>query len=163
MRNRKAFSRLQQEILRLSGDQSIFAWSHPKADQSHLQISGLMAPSPEYFKDSSRIGIMDFDKKPESLFQVVNQLIRMSLPVVHEVRALKLQMLSTKPLSYQIVEIPSDQDKGEFEMPAQTSWLSTPTTFQTPLNKVPSLQAPVSTPRITIQVQKTIQRPWFTH
>jgi hypothetical protein len=56
-----------------------------------------MAPSPEYFKDASRIGIMDFDKKPESLFQVVNQLIRMSLPVVHEVRALKLQMLSTKP------------------------------------------------------------------
>jgi hypothetical protein len=49
-----------------------------------------MAPSPEYFTDASRIGIMDFDKKPETLFQVVNQLIRMSLPVVHEVRAFEV-------------------------------------------------------------------------
>ena len=160
---RKAFSRLQQEILRLSEDQSIFAWSYPKAAQSHLQISGLMAPSPEYFKDASRIGIMDFDEKHESLFEVVNQLVRMSLPVVPKVRALKLQMLSTNPLTYQIVEIQSDQDKGEFEMLTQTSSLSTPTTFQTPVKEMPSLQIPVSAPRITIDDEegnsKTLVHP----
>ncbi|KAK3374843.1 heterokaryon incompatibility protein-domain-containing protein, partial [Podospora didyma] len=45
----KAFSRLQQEILKQSDDQSLFAWSYPEADNSHAQLSGLLAPSPDHF------------------------------------------------------------------------------------------------------------------
>jgi hypothetical protein len=45
---RKAFLRLQQEILKQSDDQSIFAWPYPEEEHSHMQLSGLIAPSAEY-------------------------------------------------------------------------------------------------------------------
>ncbi|KAI9162976.1 HET-domain-containing protein [Paramyrothecium foliicola] len=46
----KAFFRLQQEILRASNDQSIFAWS---PSESRSTLHGLLAPSPSFFRDSN--------------------------------------------------------------------------------------------------------------
>ena len=54
----RAFIRLQEEILRSSNDQSIFAWSLDPVDRTcSVSKSGfwsLLAPSPAYFKDSSK-------------------------------------------------------------------------------------------------------------
>ncbi|RYP47961.1 hypothetical protein DL768_006058 [Monosporascus sp. mg162] len=69
---RKAFYRLQQEIFKQSDDQSIFAWSYPKDRYSHLQMSGLMAPSPEYFKDAGRIQLMELNDEYENPFEIIN-------------------------------------------------------------------------------------------
>ncbi|KAK0749985.1 heterokaryon incompatibility protein-domain-containing protein, partial [Schizothecium vesticola] len=47
---RRAFSRLQQEILQQSDDQSLFTWTFPEPEHSHINMSGLLAPSPEQFR-----------------------------------------------------------------------------------------------------------------
>ncbi len=47
---RMAFQRLQEEIVRRSTDQSVFAWAHRQR-----QIDTIFAPSPEYFAESSHI------------------------------------------------------------------------------------------------------------
>ena len=54
---KKAFHRLQLEIIRSSNDQSVFAWS------SNVQIGSILADDPSFFKDCSRmmpIGLNDF-------------------------------------------------------------------------------------------------------
>ena len=45
----RAFRRLQEEIMRYSDDHSIFAWTSPNVQD---QESGLLADSPDYFKDT---------------------------------------------------------------------------------------------------------------
>jgi hypothetical protein len=50
---RRAFTRLQEEIVRRTTDQSIFAWRHPRF--SHHSGYGLLAPSPRAFFDSGNI------------------------------------------------------------------------------------------------------------
>ena len=50
----RAFIRLQEEILRSSDDQSIFAWSVAQTgDAPMCRFWGLLAPSPTYFQESS--------------------------------------------------------------------------------------------------------------
>ncbi|KAF1816265.1 hypothetical protein P152DRAFT_492373 [Eremomyces bilateralis CBS 781.70] len=61
----KAFLRLQQEIVKKSDDQSIFAWSYSKDKYLHLQTSGLMALSPDHYP-----------------FEVVNRMVRVRLRLV---------------------------------------------------------------------------------
>jgi hypothetical protein len=46
----KAFLRLQQEIIKISNDQSIFAWTIPDAEDD--EVHGLLASSPEMFLQS---------------------------------------------------------------------------------------------------------------
>lgn len=48
----KAFRRLQEEIMKDSDDESLFAWTNEREDQPALQ--GLFATSPEDFRNSSR-------------------------------------------------------------------------------------------------------------
>ena len=48
----RAFFRLQEEIIKKSDDQSIFAW---QSKNSHGETGGLLAPSPELFGASSHI------------------------------------------------------------------------------------------------------------
>lgn len=50
----RAFQRLQEEILRISDDESIFAWVDKEAKASDLH--GLLADSPLNFQDSGSIG-----------------------------------------------------------------------------------------------------------
>lgn len=49
----KAFLRLQEEIMKSSDDESIFAWVNPDAQDNEL--SGLLAKNPSYFSKSSEI------------------------------------------------------------------------------------------------------------
>jgi hypothetical protein len=62
----RAFIRLQEEIIRISDDQSIFAWTAPRAPEEgsydliywryhHLHDGGLLARSPSAFKASGNI------------------------------------------------------------------------------------------------------------
>ncbi|KAK2616368.1 hypothetical protein QQS21_000609 [Conoideocrella luteorostrata] len=68
----KAFYRLQEEIMKHYDDESIFAWSLPEDEQSHVKLSGLLASSPSFFKDSSHVTVL-FDKKAEFLSRSKNE------------------------------------------------------------------------------------------
>jgi hypothetical protein len=60
----KAFLRLQEEIMRSSDDETIFAWVDPDAQDDELR--GLLAKNPSYFsKSSEMIYYQDFeDREP---------------------------------------------------------------------------------------------------
>jgi hypothetical protein len=64
----KAFLRLQQEIIRQSDDESIFAWYIPDAPVG--QVSGILAPSIEHFANSSDVKAM---LKPRHPYAVTNK------------------------------------------------------------------------------------------
>jgi hypothetical protein len=67
----RAFQRLQEEILKHSDDESIFAWSDKsaKADDSHV----ILADSPSYFKDSGNIGpLLDWKDERRRPWQTTN-------------------------------------------------------------------------------------------
>ena len=49
----KAFMRLQEEYLKVSDDESIFAWRTSKEEAQTKPYWGLLAPSPKYFENSS--------------------------------------------------------------------------------------------------------------
>jgi hypothetical protein len=66
----RAFIRLQEEIMKVSNDQSIFAWQHRSDSQKRtlleygspgVQIS-LLAASPNRFENSSRVRPADYEK-----------------------------------------------------------------------------------------------------
>jgi hypothetical protein len=61
----KAFIRLQEEIMRISDDQSLFAWR--RSDPPGGEYSGLLARAPGDFADSASIGGLDIDKLRASL------------------------------------------------------------------------------------------------
>ncbi|KAL9593266.1 MAG: hypothetical protein Q9219_007623 [cf. Caloplaca sp. 3 TL-2023] len=52
---KKAFQRLQYEIVRLRNDESIFAWSEVADPGDYIPGPGLLAPSPGYFSKSGDI------------------------------------------------------------------------------------------------------------
>ena len=53
---RKAFHRLQLEIIRTSNDQSIFAW------QRNVRTGGILADDPSFFRNCSEMELVDHDK-----------------------------------------------------------------------------------------------------
>lgn len=61
----KAFLRLQQEIIRQSDDESIFAWHKP--DGPIGQVSGILAPSIEHFAHSSDISVTGGPRQPYAI------------------------------------------------------------------------------------------------
>ena len=56
---KKAFRRLQLEIIRASNDQSIFAWSY---DTFNQQTGSILADDPHCFRDCGRMELMDSDE-----------------------------------------------------------------------------------------------------
>lgn len=56
----KAFGRLQEEFIRTSDDESIFAWTAEPAEVDASPYWGLLAPSPQCFKRSRRYTIPRF-------------------------------------------------------------------------------------------------------
>ena len=56
---KKAFHRLQLEIIRSSDDQSIFAWGYNSDD---VRIGSILADDPSFFADCSNIWLMDHDE-----------------------------------------------------------------------------------------------------
>ncbi|GAB7335056.1 hypothetical protein MBLNU13_g06913t1 [Cladosporium sp. NU13] len=71
----KAFLRLQQEIIRQTDDESIFAWCDPTAALG--QISGVLAPSIDHFAHSSHVHVIDGYRKP---YAVTNKGLDFDVP-----------------------------------------------------------------------------------
>jgi hypothetical protein len=67
----RAFRRLQEEILKNSDDESIFAWSDESAKADDLHV--VLADSPFYFKDSRNIGpLLDWKDDKRRPWQTTN-------------------------------------------------------------------------------------------
>lgn len=124
----KSFLRLQEEILKRSDDQSIFAWSYPTEEQSHTRVSGLIAPSPEYFKDASQIEQLaqqEHEEEYEHNFEVVNHLIRITVRLLDEVKAMRIERLECESRLHKIVEVRQQEMKNGSEQPKEAQRLPT--------------------------------------
>ncbi|THV05667.1 HET-domain-containing protein [Dendrothele bispora CBS 962.96] len=76
----KAFMRLQQEIIKISEDRSIFAWIAAADDG---QPRGLLARSPYEFRSSGDVGISDSDAlDTKSSFSFNNNGLHIHLPLI---------------------------------------------------------------------------------
>ncbi|KAF5861151.1 hypothetical protein ETB97_000591 [Aspergillus alliaceus] len=75
----KAFVRLQEEIMKESADQTLFAWE--ARETSERLATGLLAQSPADFKNSGDIVPFYFSKKDAAPFSVTNRGIRLHLPL----------------------------------------------------------------------------------
>ncbi|KAM0540770.1 hypothetical protein ACHAPJ_013515 [Fusarium lateritium] len=73
---KKAFYRLQEEIMRVSDDHSLFAWRHPGA------CGGLLAPTPSAFKDSGDIVPWNPFTPYNSPFTLTNKGVHMDAPFI---------------------------------------------------------------------------------
>lgn len=95
---KRAFLRLQHEIMRQSADHSIFAWEHSYNGNEDDDVGeydwensdcGLLAPSPDQFMDSAGIFATSFSRfalewsisNPISEFRITNVGIRIELPL----------------------------------------------------------------------------------
>ncbi|KAK4463247.1 vegetative incompatibility protein HET-E-1 [Cladorrhinum samala] len=116
---RKAFARLQEEILKQSNDQSIFAWSYPEDKQSHTQFSGLFAPSPDCFRHVSRVDILPFGRgeEYENPFQLVHHLVRINMKVIDKVQGLGVQQTQEGPVKFHVAEVDQDGRRQRFTSP----------------------------------------------
>ncbi|TVY93769.1 Vegetative incompatibility protein HET-E-1 [Lachnellula willkommii] len=76
--NVRAYLRLQEEIMKQSDDQSIFAWTLNGASDSNKH--GLLADSPSAFKNSSKIMPYE-DYEPRRPFQMTNRGLSIELPL----------------------------------------------------------------------------------
>lgn len=76
---KKAFLRLQEEIIKQSTDQSIFAWNSPAGFMEPREL--LLAPAPQCFKNASRIRRRRYTAN-ESAFRISNKGLEITLPVI---------------------------------------------------------------------------------
>ncbi|KAI4863589.1 HET-domain-containing protein [Hypoxylon rubiginosum] len=92
----KAFSRLQQEIIKVSDDQSILAWE--LRSKSAHQWTSALAPSPAGFRFCGSI-VRDWDIK-RGPYSVTNLGISMNLPVIktHHVQTILVGLNCVKEL-----------------------------------------------------------------
>ena len=88
---KKAFLRLQEQILRVSTDESIFAWTNDSA-----WCSGLLAYSPRDFAKSGEVRAMFYKQlSTRPPVSMTNRGIEIDLEAVHDIRATKLRHLLT--------------------------------------------------------------------
>lgn len=78
----KAFLRLQQEILKVTDDQSLFAWPRGNPDRPRLNTSGLLAKTPDVFKFPHCVRSLDEETGRGNISEIVNRSIRIELPVI---------------------------------------------------------------------------------
>lgn len=76
----KAFVRLQEEIMKESSDESLFAWTDPQSKPG--QRSGLLAKSPDMFDCSGQF-FGYYDWEPRTPFFKTNHGLRITLPLRH--------------------------------------------------------------------------------
>lgn len=74
----KAYLRLQEEIMKQSDDQSLFAWTLNGVNDSNKH--GLLAESPSAFRNSRKIMPYE-DYEPRSPFQMTNRGLSIKLPL----------------------------------------------------------------------------------
>ncbi|KAL4076540.1 heterokaryon incompatibility protein-domain-containing protein [Scleroderma yunnanense] len=77
---KRAFQRLQLEIIRTSNDQSIFAWG---SNGGNNQTRSVLADDPSFFRDCNEMELMDFDEFLESLKEYIPE---QELPLIEEDR-----------------------------------------------------------------------------
>ncbi|KAE8316897.1 heterokaryon incompatibility protein-domain-containing protein [Aspergillus transmontanensis] len=75
---KKAFLRLQEEIMKQSDDQTIFAWTNKRAPP--YSLSGLLATTPAHFEDSQDI-IAYQQWEPTPPYAMTNRGLRIDLPL----------------------------------------------------------------------------------
>ena len=118
----RAFFRLQEEIMNRVDDESIFAWSYPADKQSHVNRSGLLAPSPSYFRDASEVSIgtvrtkedMELGKETTeeyylNTFELVRRLVRLRMPILGPLRGLELDPGSSHLRALKNIHLNLDQ------------------------------------------------------
>ena len=83
----KAFTRLQEAIVRQSDDETIFAWTATSMDVVDKPWWGLLAPSPAFFKNSAKYHVPRFQThRSGQPTEVTNRGLRLSLGItpLHE-------------------------------------------------------------------------------
>ncbi|KAK5659944.1 hypothetical protein OQA88_13409 [Cercophora sp. LCS_1] len=105
--------RLQEEILKQSHDESLFAWTSSGRQQESYSaeiddgLSGVLASSPRDFRFASKVEIATATagtRGPESTFEVVHGRLRMTLPFLHAVNGISLGKLSDSLSSISLLE-----------------------------------------------------------
>jgi hypothetical protein len=76
----KAFIRLQEEIMKSSDDQSLFAWNW-YTDQTTPSLSGLLASTPQQFQDSAAV-IPIPQHETQNTYAMTNRGLRIELPLI---------------------------------------------------------------------------------
>ena len=81
----KAFLRLQEEIMKVSDDETLFAWAdesrRPQSANSYAQcVSGLLAQGPSAFRDAQQL-VQIYVKKPRPPFTMTSKGLSLSLPL----------------------------------------------------------------------------------
>jgi hypothetical protein len=117
----KAFSRLQEEIMKSSTDQSLFAWtSHQSSNQNESTShddSGLLARHPKAFSHSSNI--VPYQSK--IAFSMTNKGLHITLPIVRVVDDWHVVILACHregdfhgPIGIRVIPAPGDEEKQSF-------------------------------------------------
>lgn len=78
-----AFKRLQEEIMKVTDDTSLFAWGLGRIWNSS-EASSILAPAPEYFEHCSDIEIMDLVDFKRPSFHLSQQGLVVDLPIVQD-------------------------------------------------------------------------------
>lgn len=78
-----AFKRLQEEIMKMTDDTSLFAWGLGRTWNSS-EASSILAPAPEYFEHCSEIDIMDLVDFKRPSFHLSQQGLVVDLPIVQD-------------------------------------------------------------------------------
>ncbi|KAK3331260.1 heterokaryon incompatibility protein-domain-containing protein [Apodospora peruviana] len=101
----KAFRRLQQEFLKVSEDESLFAWWPPKDESKAKRYWDLLAPSPRYFAAAHQIFFSNRRTGAATHpTEITNRGIRLDLSLypmeVDESESLYLALLNCNDLEY---------------------------------------------------------------
>lgn len=119
---RKAFRRLQDEIMKTSFDQSLFAW------RGNYESSGLLADSPADFKDTPELGLWGRDMLYPFSMTNVGLLIRPCFFVGKEssastARSSSTHRVSTSQISSRMLsDVPYVQAALQCDVKTRTGW-----------------------------------------
>ncbi|KAJ1326382.1 hypothetical protein MN608_07829 [Microdochium nivale] len=96
----QAFLRLQEEIMKHSDDQSIFAWQLPVADLQavangtstdvEVEKGGILARRPSWFANSGRV-VGAYSNRDSSPFSITNKGLQMSIPIIPSESSFQVQ------------------------------------------------------------------------
>lgn len=109
----RAFIRLQEEIMKRTDDESIFAWSNPPELQTHVQLTGLLASSPSDFSDSSNVFLKTHDSRARYVnpFELVRQHVRVRLPALGPLKGVELSSSDAEPRIWNVVNAERTDDE----------------------------------------------------
>ncbi|KAH8898545.1 HET-domain-containing protein [Thozetella sp. PMI_491] len=115
-----AFKRLQEEIIKVSSDHSIFAWgldgsAFDAATSTGVQLGGLLAKSPAEFANCGNIACRKQHTGTRSLFDLSNGYLRIKLPVyaLHNGLTYGLLMCGPELEDEKVVGIPLEVENAQ--------------------------------------------------